>query len=732
MPNGIGRAAPFAQNAADIQELHSSQNYSPVDALSKVSNPQPLMSSPAQNSRLKQIHVADNHLDNWVNAAPNAQERGWRANLADELKQNPIHIREDGMHIEGNVSLSSLSKITSLPDHLIFDGDLNIMHMPNLEKLPDNLVVKGNLELHECGQLKSLGQYLDVQGALVINQCHQLLTLPSLMNVGQDLHLIDNLRLRELPMGLMVNGNLYISDCQQLGSLPEGLRVNGDAKVELCPQLTHLPDYMNIKGNMSFKYCIMLHSMPENMKVNGSLELDHCLSLAELPNGLEVKGSLEAKSCLMLAKIPDNLKVGEHLTMTHAAIQEFPQQPLIIGGHIDLTGCASLRQVPEWFHTLPAINDGSSEIGRRINLINTGLSLESIADLSSLHLPNVSYRVDSDGEGARTSKAIVTKHGSEAEDILKVLRKKPNQSLFIRYQDNVGIDQGGLSRQAFAQAYKQLLTNEKGLFTAGKLGFFELKPQAFKEQKQLLRDLGLILSRTGILKMGLGYGMQPEILNKTHAAWLASDAQNPLHEEAVDQLQQDELIKVLSIVDAELQDNEANADYLKEMPLDELRGYVKETALPYFTLANAMRDGGMNVDTNPKAFIETICGPEKLTKFFMENLKIRTLPNVDEEDHEFVEQLKKDLQTIVAKATTEELKPLCEAMTGSAYLSPHAPDLTFNITGETEKSDALVHAHTCARAIDINASAYKTIPETERFNLLKSFMLSTDLKFDAA
>jgi hypothetical protein len=96
-------------------------------------------------------------------------------------------------------------------------------------------------------------------------------------------------------------------------------------------------------------------ALPDDLQVSSRLDLTGCERLGRLPAGLTV-GTLILRGCTALTALPERLDAW-FLNLSECwAIERWPSEAAIRGGHLQLRGCTALRELPAYVTRLAALN----------------------------------------------------------------------------------------------------------------------------------------------------------------------------------------------------------------------------------------------------------------------------------------------------------------------------------------------------------------------------------------
>ena len=618
----------------------------------------------------------DAQLDIWVKAAKSKSERQVRAHV---------------------VNIINLSGAKLVNNHIEINSDLDLQDMARLTSLPDNLHVKGNLILRKCEDLKSLSKNLIVDGDLILNGCKSLKTISDNTVVKGDVDATNAISLESIASDLSVGRDLYLSGCRGL---------------------SHVPALPNVNGDIDLTYCINLQHLGQGFVCKGNLDLDGCQALAELPDGLIVNGHLYLEQCTALAFLP------QHMTL---------------GGYLDISGCTSITELPEWVLQLGPMT--SSESGRRVSLERnvmltaSGLPESLVEQLLDRQSPGLNFIVDMDASQEFFQNKITTSTGCEAVDLLKALRTVPYTPVVIKYQDDHGIDFEGVSRQAFEQAYHQLINSKQSLFVQHKsTGIYSTKiltpsqlqgPTLIREAK----DLGIIIGRLARLHSGIGYQHEDGFISNLYHSYqyvIAQRAagQGPRIDEALNSLvnskEKTRWASILKEIQPHLYSDETAFKYLKNAPADEMFDYVVDAAIN-LGVALGMKQAGMRPIHEEGQFQDRVCGPRDLKALLKNRLEVTAEDGVDSK---LVSTLNEWMQRALTNATPQQLKNLMLEMNGSSYVTTSVGNMALHLCKTMPVPHVMFIGHTCSRTIDVSEIEFKKSVNAQQYDGFENAFLN--------
>jgi hypothetical protein len=144
----------------------------------------------------------------------------------------------------------------SLPENLEVSETLCLIGT-DITSLPKGLHIKGNLDLTSCTTIKTLPEGLNIYGYLGLYECTSLTSLSEGLKVGGNLNLGGCTSLTSLPDGLEVEGSLFLYGCSSLKSLPSDMKIERllgvhksfikDYPFRDIPKILHLPFLEDLK-----------------------------------------------------------------------------------------------------------------------------------------------------------------------------------------------------------------------------------------------------------------------------------------------------------------------------------------------------------------------------------------------------------------------------------------------------------------------------------------------------
>ena len=615
-------------------------------------------------------------LDIWVKAVKSKTERQVRARV---------------------INIMNLSGAKLVNNHIKINADLDLQDIARLTSLPDNLHVKGNLILRNCEDLKSLPKNLIVDGDLILNGCKSLKKIPQNTIVKGDLDATNAISLDDIASDLSVGRDLYLSGCRALG---------------------HVPALPNVRGDIDLTYCTNLQQLGLGFVCKGNLDLDGCHSLIELPDGLIVNGHLYLEQCTALAFLP---------------------QQMTLGGYLDITGCTSITELPAWVLQLGPMRSSDNSRGvsleRNVVLTASGLPESLIEQLVDHHAPGLNFIVDLDASQELFQNKIQTRVGHEAEDLLKALRTVPYAPVVIKYEEGRGIDYEGLSRQAFDQAYHQLINSKHSLFVPHKsTGIYStkvLKPGQVQGTSLIrdAQDLGIIIGRLARLHAGIGYQHEEGFIANLFQSYQyvvsqRSAGQGPrivtALEALVDTKQRAKWPGVLKEVQPHLYSEETAFQYLKNAPEDEMFDYAVDAAIS-LGVALGMKQAGMRPIHEEGQFQDRVCGPRDLKALLKNRLGVTAEEGVDPS---LVSTLNEWMQRALTNATPPQLKNIMQEMNGSRYVTTSVGSMALHLCKTMPVPHVMFIGHTCSRTIDVSEIEFKKSVDAHQYDGFENAFLN--------
>ena len=276
----------------------------------------------------------------------------------EELESLPTQLT-----IHGNLNLEGCTSFSALPEGLHVAGDLNLEGCISFTDWPEELHITGSINLKSCISFSTLPEGLHVKGDLNLERCSSLITVPKNLTVEGDLFLRGCPRLTSIEENLHVGASLYLEKIEQfstviieasenLTSIGEGLRVGGELNLEGCIHISRLPQDMQVGGDILLIDCKSLRALPEGLQYRGHLDLQGCDQLTFLPNGMEIPGNLILTWCRELRELPKGLKVGKILDLTGCPKPTFFPKDLEVEGLLALDGCDGITEIPPYL-TIP-------------------------------------------------------------------------------------------------------------------------------------------------------------------------------------------------------------------------------------------------------------------------------------------------------------------------------------------------------------------------------------------
>ncbi|MEC8010772.1 MAG: hypothetical protein VX185_08420 [Pseudomonadota bacterium] len=688
-------------------------------------------------------------LSDWIKAGKGGEVKD-RKVFAQAVKDCGYEKQGDKIIIKGDLDVMGLSQLRSLPDNIIVDGCLKVIRCPNLRSVGEHLQTYGSAYITNCQKLKELPSTMKVGTSLTVTKCDSLDVIPSGLRVGASLDLSYLISLTSLPKGVYIGQDLSILQCPAFSNLPEQLTIPRDLHLLGCNGITQLPPGIKVGRNFSMKDSQSIKRLPldievgrdidmqnarafegfslASLRVKGELNIEGCIKLTDLPAALEVDEDFLASSCELLAVLPNQFKVGGNLDLSDCVLIPALPETAEVGGHVDLTGCSQLRQLPEWLLGIGGV-PGHFGLLRIISLAGTGVSPDVLHQLDMLEQHDVHFDIGHDLPSSK-AKGIECRYGSEAEHILNVLRDNPHKDVFIKYAGSAGIDQGGLSRQAFYKAYEQLL--KKPLFrrTAEQNLMFILN--ADKGQEQAYQDFAMILARISKLNMGVGQDLPHEFFVQLNIG--LHEIKNFNKDESLmgqlAALDNKALFKLLDIFAPETLNTQDKKDYFKKLSLTDARQYIYDLSLAPLALAAGFLKAGGKAEAIDRTR-ERICGPADLKKKAIEALEVH-VSRTHIDDYTFAKTLKADITKLLKHASDQELKAFCLEVTGAPSLCGKKPRLAIYTYDDVQAKDVMTRAHSCSRTMDINLASLALAQKSGYTKALKTALFSGTAMFSDA
>jgi hypothetical protein len=128
-----------------------------------------------------------------------------------------------------------------------------------------------------------------------------------------------------LPDDLSVECSLELEGCRRLTSLPRNLKV-GTLNVANCTSLEALPEGLDV-WFLNVSGCTKLTRFPRRACIErGSLNVNGCQSLVELPNYLTDLATLDIGNCPQITKLPPRLNVSSWIELAGSGLTSLPPQ----------------------------------------------------------------------------------------------------------------------------------------------------------------------------------------------------------------------------------------------------------------------------------------------------------------------------------------------------------------------------------------------------------------------
>ena len=256
------------------------------------------------------------------------------------------------------------------PEYLIVEGSLDMTQKPDapaLKALPKGLMVTDTLTLDDCSSLRALPEDLWAGHKLSARGCTALDDIPESTRVGGT-HQITGCGVELPPPELLTMGEYFERMGVELEETRswstdrmankanwewEGSEPRGDMRDDSGPH-SHQgkdPAWERLEDghwdrNTLVRDALGGFSMAESRE-EGEVDLTGCTSLKQLPEGLHAGTTLNLSGCTALTELPEGLKVDGNLTLSHCTgLKQLPDR-LEVDGTLALNGCSALGEIPE-------------------------------------------------------------------------------------------------------------------------------------------------------------------------------------------------------------------------------------------------------------------------------------------------------------------------------------------------------------------------------------------------
>ena len=362
------------------------------------------------------------------------------------------------------------------------------------------------------------------------------------------------------------------------------------------------------------------------------------------------------------------------------------------------------------------LSDGSV---RHVYLQDNPIPAAIGAQLEHIHQESRTQFQFSRHHDQRVATRIDTNNGTEANDILAFLRKTPNKPFFIRYP-GPGIDQGGLTRQALNQAYRQSL-QQSDLFCHEDNRYVFNTKKINSTTLQAAKDFGLILATIARESMAVGYHHHRTFFEQLHKTTTlppnanafksvveqaTTDTVNMEWEDIEQYLLENkgDLLSLISHLDNRFSEGPTKAafqGYFTGLCHEDQIRYAADIALPAIAVASGIEavDASLLRDANQLEL--SICGCKDLKKSLLNNLIISDHRHDSNNNGESKRTLTAWMQRYLNEATEAQCQELCHEITGADSLTERDhPQLII----QNHMNNRGFTAHTCFKTMDVNAN----------------------------
>ena len=510
--------------------------------------------------------------------------------------------------------------------------------------------------------------------------------------------------------------------------MPDTLKVDGHLEVNGCTSVKAISKQTEVKQELSILSCPKIAILPK-MKLHGDVDIMDCQRLTSFEKGFHVKGHFNVSDNPLLAHLPEELLVeGDCNLEDSLGLAELPRKALI-GGDVNLAGCRNITVLPQWALDLGPIRSRQNAT-RLVDVSGTGLPQQTLSQLQLLQIPSVQFVI---GQGDLTQKkylAVETQIGTEHQDLRPVLKAQPQQPLFIKYKNSPGIDQGGLSNQAFESLYRFFLQPRQGLFIKSQ-NQYSLKPEASQQkQQQLLQtayEFGVVLGRIHELVMGVGHDFDSNFYPKLQKAIPILKHYSITSFKDIPALKNTLKTQDFALVLNKLDPKTYTSAVLKTLDKEDTLDAFTLSALPYLSIAQGLVATGAAHNTNLNELQLNICGPSDLKEALLSRLEVRPAPGISDKE---ASSLKTWIIKALQESTHQEQQSLCTLLTGASYLNKSASKLIvqpFKIDDEL-----LLMSHSCAQLLNINMNMFNLLYSSNNFAHFKLSLFDESKAFQAS
>ncbi|HBF08696.1 MAG TPA: hypothetical protein DHW71_07130 [Gammaproteobacteria bacterium] len=705
------------------------------------------MNAPQASHRLNKLNRlsedVQSYLTRFIDAAQTESDKQGRQDFATLLQEmDDVKISGKFLEVTGHLDLEGLS-LTRLPAGLRVNGDLSIQDCDDLKILPTHLEVSDDLNISRCKSLLALSQTLmvgggfycsnndvltdfskdtHISGSLFISRCKSFEQLPKIDVEGSvDIYICDSFKsIKEFDT---FKSHLNITRCPVFSETPQALTVNGDCSLCDNPMLNKTPDIMNIKGalnlsrtaikrlnaditllsNLSVDGCNQLRSVDRPYSIPGDFIVSDCSRLRDLAEGIEIGGSLDLEDCITLGRLPNRLTMSNDL---------------------NLSGCDLIVELPDW---VVHIADNASH-GVMVDVSHTGLPAATLQQLEANTNPMLTFRTRNDFLVDEGLASITTQEGQEAQDLLQFLRQEPAAPFIVQYRNDYGIDQGGVSRQAFDRAIHQLIDSTPDLFEIHKGQFIFQTDKDKITHIPSASSVGLLLGRIAQLGMGIGTCFHDDfyknLFHHYQCVNLIDDQELKSFFDEASALVSDGLPKssyvALLIQHADhLYGSESAQAYLNAATENEVRDYALTTGL-YMLAAGQMGRSGLTTGYESAAAFKTaIAGFDELKASLLRELRFTGSGDV--------KTLEKWCRQAIQDASATQLERLCREMSGASAVGISTSPVTIHL-GSVSYPNLMFEAHSCGYQLDVNSGLFKQVVDNNNYEGFKNGLLNSFTK----
>ncbi|HBF09597.1 MAG TPA: hypothetical protein DDW29_15200 [Gammaproteobacteria bacterium] len=543
-----------------------------------------------------------------------------------------------------------------------------------------------------------------------------------------NLELIGTQHLTALPPNMYINGSLELVGCNDIESTPAYLKVDGHLEINGCTSLKTISKNTEVLREFSILSCPKI-AMLFQMKLHGDADIMDCQRLTNLEKGFSVEGNLSISDNPLLTYLPEELQVGGDLSLEDSLSLTGLPQNASIGGDINLAGCRGITSLPQWILDLGAIQ-GHQNATRLVDISGTGIPHQTLTQLQQIQFAGVQFII---GQGDITQKkfiAVETQIDAEYKDLLPVLITQPQQPLFIKYKNSPGIDQGGLSNQAFESTYRFFLQPQLGLFKKTQ-NEYNLKPET-SQHKQLQKlqtayQFGLVLGRIHGLSMGVGHDFDSSFYPKLQRAIPLLEQYSVADLKSISTLGNTLKNADIKLILNKLDPKTYTAENLKTLDTEDTLDAFALSALPFLAIAQGLVATGEVSKKNLPQLQLNICGPSHLKEALLSRIEVRPTPGMNDQE---LSNVNNWITKALEDSTQLEQQSFCTLLTGASYLN-NAPSKLI-IQPFKIDDELLLVSHSCAQLLNINMNMFNLLHKSNKFAYFKLCLFDPSKSFPTA